>query len=97
MSELRNAVDPVRSTVSTATDHVVRAARTLSAGVGLAGWVLFWSRVVEAHYSQGDLVSAAFTTTVFVLPAIGALLWYVARSLDVDAIPTRVDVNAIGS
>ncbi|SMO42354.1 hypothetical protein [Halorubrum cibi] len=96
MSTIRNAVDSVRRTASTATTHVVEAATVLLVGLGLAGWSLFWSRVGRMHYAQGDLVSAAFTTTVFVLPAIGAFVWYVATSLDVDTGPTEIDVNVIG-
>ncbi|OYR57825.1 hypothetical protein DJ70_04785, partial [Halorubrum halodurans] len=80
MPAIGNAVDSVRRTVSTVTTRVVEVATTLLAGLALAGWSLFWSRVGRMHYAQGDLVSAAFTTAVFVLPAIGAVLWYVARS-----------------
>lgn len=97
MPAIRNAVDSIRRTVSTVTTRVVGTATTLFAGLVLAGWSLFWLRVGRMHYAQGDLVSAAFTTTVFVLPAIGAVLWYVARSLDADLVPTRIDVNVIES
>ena len=97
MSAIRNAVDSVRRTVSTVTTRVVEVAATLLVSVGLVGWSLFWSRVGRMHYAQGDLVSAAFTTTVFVLPAIGALVWYVGKSLDIDVVPARIDVNVTGS
>jgi hypothetical protein len=97
MPAIGNAVDSVRRTVSTVTTRVVDVATTLLAGLVLAGWSLFWSRVGRMHYAQGDLVSAAFTTTVFVLPAIGAALWYVGTSFDVDVVPTRIDVDVVGS
>lgn len=50
----------------------------------VVGWSLFWLNVVRIHYSQGALTDAAFTSLLFIAPAVLVLLWRTREALGVD-------------
>lgn len=45
----------------------------------VAVWIAFWSLVAQLHVTQGDLVSAAVTGGLFVLPVAAFALRFVAE------------------
>jgi len=93
MPALRDELDSVRSTALSVGARLVDP--VVSASV-VAGWSLFWSKVVRLHYSQGDLDAAVIMTALLVVSAIGILVRYVGRSTGVDAI-TPADANGISN
>jgi hypothetical protein len=97
MSESPSAVDSVRRSVSTITNGVVEVVSTLLLVAFVAVWSLFWGAVVRIHYMQGDLTSAMFTTTLFVVPAAGGLVWYGGQSLDIEISTPDIEANILSS
>jgi len=97
MSDARTAVGTVRSTASTAIAHLSSALTALLVVGFLTGWSAFWLAVARLHYAQGDLVSAAFVTGLFVVAVLGAAVAYAARRIDVDVSVPGIGGSATGS
>lgn len=55
--------------------------RWLILTVAAVGWVVFWGLVVRLHGQQGDIVSAAVVSVLFVLPAIVGYVQYLRLKL----------------
>lgn len=58
-----------------------RLLRWLILTVAAIGWVVFWGLVVRLHGQQGDIVSAAVVSVLFVLPAIIGYVSYLRSRL----------------
>jgi len=97
MSDAQTAVGTVRSTASTAIDSLSSVLAAVVAAGFLAGWSAFWLSVARLHYAQGDLVSAAFVTGLFVVVVLGTAVAYAVRRIDVDASVPVVGGSATSS
>lgn len=95
--DLQDGVASIRSTASTVASRLVGVMSTVLIGAVIVGWSLFWGSVAQLHYSQGDVVSAVFTATTLVAPAVGGLLWYLGTQLETDAVPPDVELRITSS
>jgi len=81
LSRLQEALDTLRT-------HLFVLARELLVTGLTAGWVVLWGLTVRLHYIKGDVLDAALTTLVFVLPAVGLFAWRLTRKVERERIPT---------
>lgn len=84
-SRLQEALDTIRT-------YLFVLARELLVTGLTAGWLVLWGLTVRLHYIEGDVLDAALTTLVFVLPAVGLFAWRLTHKVERERLP----VPAIG-
>jgi len=97
MPDAHTVVGTVRSTASTVIDNLSSVLVALFAVAFPSGWSAFWLAVARRHYAQGDLVSAASVTGLFVVTVLGAAVTYAIRRIGVDASVPVVGGSATSS
>lgn len=61
-----------------------RVLRAAILSIAAVGWITFWGLVARLHVQQGDIVSAAVVSLIFVLPAIGGFVYYLRLKVSIN-------------